>query len=260
MPANETIKEVGERNQVVKTLPREQLRLVQTPQGFRRDVIERAYRFRAEHGKDVFSDDAALVEASGQEVVTVMGEHQNIKVTRPDDLTHLGFYLPRVGFGYDVHRLVPGRALILGGVRIPFELGLLGHSDADVALHALCDAILGAAALGDIGQRFPDTDPRYRGISSLTLLTDVVGHVGAHGYSVASADLTIVAQKPRLAEYLPAMARAIAPVLMVPHDAIGLKATTEEGLGFTGSQQGIAAYAVAVLKPRATPNGGKGLA
>jgi 2-C-methyl-D-erythritol 4-phosphate cytidylyltransferase/2-C-methyl-D-erythritol 2,4-cyclodiphosphate synthase len=258
VPANETIKEVGEGRQVIRTLPREQLRVAQTPQGFRRDVLERAYRFRAEHGGGACTDDAALVEASGQPVVTVMGEHQNIKVTRPDDLMRLGFCLPRVGFGYDVHRLVPGRALILGGVPIPFEVGLLGHSDADVVLHALCDAILGAAALGDIGQRFPDTDPRYRGISSLTLLADVVAHVAAHGYSVASVDLTVVAQKPRLAEYLPAMARAIAPVLMVPHEAIGIKATTEEGLGFTGSQQGIAAYAVAVLRPSVISDGGKG--
>ena len=258
LPANETIKQVDARNQILRTLPREQLRLAQTPQGFRRDVLERAYLWRAKHGNGHFSDDAALVEASGQEVVTVMGEHQNIKVTWPTDLTRLGFCLPRVGFGYDVHRLAPGRALILGGVAIPFELGLLGHSDADVALHALCDAILGAAALGDIGQRFPDSDPRYLGISSLTLLADVVAYVGAQGYRVASVDLTMVAEKPRLAEYLPAMARAIAPVLMVPTEAIGLKATTEEGLGFTGSQQGIAAYALAVIVPVPAPADGKG--
>jgi 2-C-methyl-D-erythritol 4-phosphate cytidylyltransferase/2-C-methyl-D-erythritol 2,4-cyclodiphosphate synthase len=258
LPANETIKEVDERGQVVRTMPREQLRMTQTPQGFRREVLERAYRWRAELGRGGFTDDAALVEASGQKVVTIMGEPANIKVTMPDDLTRFTFGVPRVGFGYDVHRLVPGRALILGGVSIPFELGLLGHSDADVALHALCDAILGAAALGDIGQRFPDTDPRYLGISSLRLLADVVAYVCEHGFRVTSVDLTIVAQKPRLAEYLPIMVKAMAQVLMLPIEMIGLKATTEEGLGFTGSQQGIAAYALAVLRPDASPTAGKG--
>ena len=152
----------------------------------------------------------------------------------------------RIGHGYDVHRLVTGRKLILGGVDIPHHLGLLGHSDADVVTHALMDALLGAAALGDIGQHFPDTDPAYRDISSLDLLGRVLA---AQGWRVENVDLTILAQRPKLKDYLPQMRQNYSRAMGLPVTAISVKATTEEGLGFTGTEQGIAAHGVVLLEP-----------
>ncbi len=151
----------------------------------------------------------------------------------------------RFGMGYDVHRLTEGRKLIIGGVEIPHKLGLLGHSDADVLLHAISDAILGAAALGDIGRHFPDTDPRYKGADSLKLLGEVARLVAEKGYRVGNVDSTIVAQAPKLAPYIAEMNKNIAETLNIPIDAVNVKATTEEHLGFTGTEQGISAYAVA---------------
>lgn len=153
----------------------------------------------------------------------------------------------RIGQGYDVHRLTEGRKLILGGVEIPFEKGLLGHSDADVLLHALCDALLGGAALGDIGVHFPDSDPAYAGVSSLFLLEETARLLREAGYAVGNVDSTVIAQRPKLAPYLPEMRRNIARVLHIPVENVSVKATTEEGLGFTGSGEGIAASAVAFL-------------
>lgn len=151
----------------------------------------------------------------------------------------------RVGLGYDVHRLVEGRKLILGGVEIPFEKGLLGHSDADVLVHAIMDALLGAAALGDIGRHFPDTDNSYKDISSIRLLGQVKEKLQLHGYTVGNIDATIVAQKPKMAQYMPEMASKIADALGVEASKVNIKATTTEGLGFTGTGEGIAAYAIA---------------
>ncbi len=156
--------------------------------------------------------------------------------------------MTRFGMGYDVHRLVEGRKLILGGVEVPHTLGLLGHSDADVLLHAIADALLGAAALGDIGKHFPDTDPRFAGADSAKLLAHVVKLLGEKGYSVGNVDATIVAQKPKLAPYIEAMRNRIAEVLEVELDQVSVKATTEERLGFTGAEQGISAYAVAGIE------------
>lgn len=153
----------------------------------------------------------------------------------------------RIGHGYDVHRLVQGRKLILGGVEIPYALGLDGHSDADVLTHAVMDALLGAAALGDIGRHFPDTDERYRGISSLKLLVDVAHLIAQEGYAVGNIDVTVIAQKPKLAPYLPQMRDALAGVLHIACSQINLKATTEERLGFTGREEGIACHAVCLL-------------
>ena len=153
----------------------------------------------------------------------------------------------RIGFGYDVHKLVENRKLILGGVEIPYELGLLGHSDADVLTHALMDALLGAAALGDIGKHFPDNDPAYKGIDSLLLLAKVREILAAHHYAVNYIDTTIVAQRPKLASYIPEMRAKIADVLNLELDKVSIKATTTEGLGFTGEGLGIAAYAVCAL-------------
>lgn len=155
----------------------------------------------------------------------------------------------RVGHGYDVHRLVPGRKLILGGVEIPFERGLDGHSDADVLTHALMDALLGAASLGDIGLLFPDNDPQYKGISSLLLLEEVVRRVHAAGFAVGNADITVLCQRPKLRPHIPAMQERLRALLGT--EAVNVKATTEEGLGFTGSGEGIACHAVCLLEERA---------
>ena len=153
----------------------------------------------------------------------------------------------RIGHGYDVHRLVEGRKLILGGVEIPWEKGLLGHSDADVLLHAVTDALLGAAALGDIGRHFPDTDPDLEGIDSMILLKKTVEMLEARGYSVGNVDATIIAQKPKLASYIDRMRDGIAGALRFRPDLVNVKATTEERLGFTGRQEGISAHAVCVI-------------
>lgn len=153
----------------------------------------------------------------------------------------------RIGHGYDVHRLTEQRRLVLGGVEIPHTVGLLGHSDADVVTHAVMDAILGALGLWDIGHAFPDTDPAYEGISSLLLLERVMDTVKKHGYCVENIDATIIAQRPKLAPYIPQMRENLARIIGVPEQRINVKATTEEGLGFTGTEQGIAAHAVALL-------------
>ena len=153
----------------------------------------------------------------------------------------------RIGQGYDVHKLVPERKLILGGVTIPYEKGLLGHSDADVLVHAVMDALLGAAALGDIGQHFPDTDPEYEGISSIELLKKVGELLKDEGYIIENIDATIIAQRPKLASYRPQMAKNIANALELPVNRVSIKATTEEGLGFTGSGEGISSQAITLL-------------
>ena len=155
--------------------------------------------------------------------------------------------VPRIGQGYDVHRLVAGRPLILGGVTVPFERGLLGHSDADVLLHAVMDALLGAAALGDIGHLFPDTDPRYAGADSRELLREVAKVLAEAGYAVGNVDATLVAQRPRIAPYVPQMRENLASDLGLALDAVSVKATTEEGLGFTGRGEAMAAHAVALI-------------
>lgn len=154
----------------------------------------------------------------------------------------------RIGHGYDVHRLVPGRKLILGGVEIPHHLGLLGHSDADVAAHALMDALLGAAALGDIGQHFPDNDPAYAGSDSLVLLGRVMDLLAKEGWRVENVDVTILAQKPKLMPHIPQMRQNFSRAMGLPVTAISVKATTEERLGFTGAEQGIAAHAVVLIE------------
>lgn len=154
----------------------------------------------------------------------------------------------RVGFGYDVHALVTDRPLILGGVQVPHTHGLLGHSDADVLLHAISDALLGAAALGDIGKHFPDSDPTYKGISSLILLRETVSLIQARGYRVCNVDSTLVAQKPRLAPHIPRMVQEISRAMGIPESCVNVKATTTERLGFAGREEGMAAYAVALLE------------
>ncbi len=159
----------------------------------------------------------------------------------------------RIGMGYDVHRLIEGRPLILGGISIPYEKGLLGHSDADVVIHAIMDALLGAASLGDIGKHFPDTDPAYRGISSLALLQNVGTLLRENNFTVGNIDATIVAQRPKLSPYREQMTEQIANTLGISQNRVSIKATTEEGLGFTGTGEGISAYAVCLLEEIAAP-------
>ena len=154
----------------------------------------------------------------------------------------------RIGHGYDVHRLVPERKLVLGGVELPFEKGLLGHSDADVLAHAVMDALLGAAALGDIGQLFPDSDPHYEGADSLILLRRVTETLAEHGYRIGNVDATVLAQRPKLAPHIPAMRERLAAAMGISVGQVSVKATTEEGLGFTGTGEGIAAHAVALVE------------
>ena len=255
IPAIDTIKQVDAESVVTATPDRSQLRAVQTPQGFTLDIIRRAHE-SAQQAGFLGTDDASLVERMGQPVRLTEGDRRNIKLTTPEDMimaeAFLGRSFPtlRVGQGYDVHRLVEGRDLILCGVKVPHTLGLLGHSDADVALHALMDAMLGAMALGDIGKHFPDTDEKYRGISSMTLLEHVTCLLHQHRARVANCDVTIVAQKPKLLPYIPAMRENIAAVLQLPLDRVNVKATTTERLSFEGHEEGISAQAICLVEQR----------
>jgi 2-C-methyl-D-erythritol 4-phosphate cytidylyltransferase / 2-C-methyl-D-erythritol 2,4-cyclodiphosphate synthase len=252
----DTIKQVDLENKVISTLDRAQLRAVQTPQGFIKNILLKAHKKAEEQGLFA-TDDAALVEALGETVQLTEGSYDNLKITTPEDMLMAeavlnrreGKQFPstRIGQGYDVHQLVQGRKLILCGVEIPHETGLLGHSDADVALHALTDALLGALALGDIGKHFPDSDPNYKGISSLLLLKHVIGLVKDQGFMVGNADVTIVAQRPKLAPYVAAMRENVAKALEARLDNVSIKATTTEYLGFEGEEKGISAQAVCLL-------------
>lgn len=252
----DTIKAVTPEGLVSGTPDRATLRAVQTPQAFRRELIVQAHR-QAQQDGFLGTDDASLVEHLGQAVQLVEGNRRNLKLTTPEDMRMAEAFLHdslpslptlRIGQGYDVHRLVEGRDLILCGVTVPHTLGLLGHSDADVALHALMDAMLGAMALGDIGKHFPDTDERYRGISSMTLLHHVVALLEAHHARVTNCDVTIVAQKPKLLPYVPKMRENVAQALSLPLSQVNIKATTTERLGFEGEEKGISAQAICMVQ------------
>ena len=215
---------------------------VQTPQGFRKSLLIEAYD-RAYDDQLYGTDDAGLVERLGQNVSIVDGDYGNIKITTKEDLPMEN----RVGTGFDVHVLVPDRDLILGGVNIPYQRGLLGHSDADVLLHALMDALLGAAALGDIGRHFPDSDDKYKGISSMELLKEVHEMLEQNLYKVGNVDITVIAQRPKIAPYIEEMEANIAEALDIEPSRVNVKGTTTERLGFAGREEGIAAEAVAIL-------------
>lgn len=249
----DTIKQADDAGLVIATPDRGKLWSVQTPQIFQLDLYRQAMQQAADKGLDL-TDDCGLMEAAGYPVSLCEGDYRNIKITTPEDVVMAQAFLSergepamRIGHGYDVHRLVEGRPLILGGVTIPHETGLLGHSDADVLLHAIADALLGAAALGDIGSWFPDTDERYKGADSGQLLQEVVRMVAEKGYRVENIDATVLAQAPKLKPHIPAMRDNIAAFCSVSAEQINIKATTEEGLGFTGQKQGIAAHAVCIL-------------
>ena len=244
-PVTDTIKRVGP-DGAVETLDRAQLRAVQTPQTFDCAKLKAAHEHAEAEGFDA-TDDAALFEHyyGSVRLVTAPGAEANIKLTNPADFEKLSRPAMRIGSGYDAHRLAEDRKLILCGVDVPHTRGLDGHSDADVAVHALMDALLGALGEGDIGRHFPDSDPAYEGISSMLLLEHVMKIVREHGYGVANADVTIVAQKPKLAAYIPAMRENLARALGT--DAVNVKATTTERMGFEGEELGISAQAVALL-------------
>ncbi|MDA8096408.1 MAG: 2-C-methyl-D-erythritol 4-phosphate cytidylyltransferase [Clostridia bacterium] len=247
----DTVREAGEGGLAGRTLIREGLRLIQTPQAFNYGLILRAHHAAREAGF-TGTDDTSLVEYLGHRVAFVEGDYRNFKLTTPEDFLFaqalIGGLVLRTGIGYDVHRLTPDRKLILGGVEIPYERGLLGHSDADVLIHAIMDALLGAAGLGDIGQHFPDTDPTYEGVSSLDLLSRVGSLLHALSFQIVNIDAVIIAQAPRLAPYIPQMRDNLTRTLGLTPDLVNIKATTTEGLGFAGTGEGIAAQAVATLQ------------
>ena len=246
VPVKDTIKIADGAGRVAATPDRASLYAVQTPQCFRRSLYLQALSAVTGEKASLVTDDCSLFELAGLPVTLTKGDYANYKITTKEDLQKEKTM--RIGHGYDVHRLVEDRKLILGGVEIPFEKGLLGHSDADVLLHAVMDAVLGAAALGDIGQHFPDNDPAYKGADSLQLTREVAKIIAAHGYKVGNIDATILCQRPKLAAHIPAMREKIADAFGLPVDAVSVKATTEEHLGFSGEGLGISAHAVALIE------------
>ena len=251
----DTVKTVDESGKIISTIPRQTVFRAQTPQVFKCDVYQTALDLCDDLGS--ITDDNMMVENTGASIYAVDLGPTNIKITTCEDLTLAKNILTergqtqlagfRIGHGYDVHKLVEGRKLIIGGVDIPYEKGLLGHSDADVLLHAIMDALLGAASLGDIGRHFPDTNDEYRGVSSMHLLTRVNELIQSRGYKVANVDATLVMQKPKIASYVPKMIENIAFALGISSDQVNVKATTEEHLGFTGREEGASAHSVALL-------------
>ena len=251
VPVKDTLKRTDADGIILDTPDRTNLWRVQTPQVFDRAALCAAMEAAMAAGKD-YTDDCQLMEAAGHKVKLVKGLDTNLKLTTPEDIALAKALIKeskdmRIGHGYDVHKLVEGRDLILGGVKIDYEKGLLGHSDADVLTHAVMDALLGAAALGDIGKLFPDNDPAYKGADSIMLLRHVAKRVGEEGYTIGNIDATILCQRPKLAPHIPQMRQIIADACGVDVSCVSVKATTEEGLGFTGSGEGIAAHCVCLL-------------
>jgi 2-C-methyl-D-erythritol 4-phosphate cytidylyltransferase/2-C-methyl-D-erythritol 2,4-cyclodiphosphate synthase len=253
--AKDTVKETGDNDLVLKTILRNNLWLTQTPQAFQFAVLQKAYDV-AYRDNYYGTDDASLVERIGIKVKMIAGSNDNIKITTPEDLLMASALLKsksgcemqtRVGYGYDSHRFVAGRKLILGGVEIPFDKGLQGHSDADALIHAICDALLGAAGAGDIGRHFPDTDPRYKDISSLLLLSRVGEIIAAKGFTINNIDATIILEKPKVAPFAEQIIAHIADTLHLAAADINIKAKTNEGMGFVGRGEGIAVVAVATV-------------
>ncbi len=286
IPVRDTVKQAGAAatdgsRPIITTIPRETIFLAQTPQAFRREVLERA--LSEGDGVDA-TDEAMLVERLGLPVHVVSGDPDNIKVTTAGDLeaararrsaaaaggrhgeTSLklgGALLPsegeqgagvmRIGTGYDLHRLVARRPLILGGVKIPFDFGLDGHSDADIVCHAVTDAVLGAAAAGDIGRLFPDTDPKWKNADSIAMLRGAVASVHAKGYRVANVDVTVIAERPKLLPYLDPMRANLAAALGIDIDGVSIKGKTNEGQDAAGRGEAMACHAVALLAIRHSP-------
>ena len=259
--ATDTVKRAatrGGRLVVEATLPRDRIFLAQTPQAFRIDVLLEAVAL-GRSGVDA-TDEAWLAERCGRAVRLVDGDPDNFKVTTPGDLQRAADRVgrtaapapmfARVGLGYDLHRTVPGRPLILGGVQLPHDLGLDGHSDADAVCHALIDAILGAAAAGDVGRHFSNRDPRWKGASSIDLLRRAVAIVHDRGFAIGNADVVVIAERPRIGPHADAMRQRLAATLDLPAEAVSVKAKTGEGVDAVGRGEAIAVHAVATLVPR----------
>ncbi len=254
VPVKDTLKKSGQDQCIAHTVDREDLWQAQTPQAARLSLLLRAYGEAG--GRDV-TDEASLLEGAGIPVQLVEGSETNIKITRPDDLVIAEKIMQRsmqtvmrVGHGYDAHQFAPGRALVLGGVNVPFELGLAGHSDADVLTHALCDALLGAVGEGDIGSHFPDTDGRFKDIYSINLLREVVQILTEKNLLLSNADITVICQKPKLAPFIPEMRTVLAASCGVAEANLNVKATTTEKMGFTGRMEGVSCHAVVLLTGR----------
>jgi len=246
--ATDTVKRGDADGRVVETLPREQVYLAQTPQAFRVGVLRDALALTGDA-----TDESALAERAGHRVRLVDGEPSNVKITTPGDLSAAERVMAagappiRIGQGYDLHRLVPGRPLVLGGVTIAFDLGLAGHSDADIVCHAVTDAVLGAAGLGDIGRHFPDTDARWKGADSVALLAAACALVRDAGYSVVNVDVTVIAERPKLSPHADAMRANLAGALGCAASQVSVKAKTNEGVESMGVGASMAAHAVALI-------------
>jgi 2-C-methyl-D-erythritol 4-phosphate cytidylyltransferase / 2-C-methyl-D-erythritol 2,4-cyclodiphosphate synthase len=251
--AHDTVKQTNGVGAITATLPRERIYLAQTPQAFRVPVLRDALRLAGEA-----TDEAMLAERAGHTVRVVDGDPRNLKITTPDDLMmaeHLtsgSTQAPalRIGNGYDLHRLVPGRPLILGGVRVPFEKGLEAHSDGDVICHAVTDAVLGAAGAGDIGRHFPDTDSAWENADSIELLRRASAIVGDAGYAIVNIDVVVIAQRPKLAPHVDAVRANLAGALGCEPSQISVKGKTNEGVDSMGAGESIAVHAVALLSRR----------
>ena len=242
-----------------ETIPRETVYLAQTPQGFRRDVLAAAVA--AGRAGAVGTDEAALAESAGHQVYVVDGESGNMKITTADDVEAArqrlapradAVAIRRVGTGYDLHRLVEGRPLVIGGVTVPSDRGALAHSDGDVACHAATDAILGAASLGDIGRHFPDTDPRWKDADSLVLLREAARLVRAEGYDIGNLDVTVILERPKIKDLIEEMRTRMAAAMNIDRSCVSLKGKTNEGVDAVGRGEAVASYAVALLAPPAS--------
>jgi 2-C-methyl-D-erythritol 4-phosphate cytidylyltransferase/2-C-methyl-D-erythritol 2,4-cyclodiphosphate synthase len=256
LQAQDTVKEATTAagiHVVARTVPRELIYLAQTPQAFTRQVLGEA--LRQGKGLAAATDEAILAEQAGHPVRLVDGEPANIKITTPHDLqvSRALEAQMRIGTGYDLHRLEPGRKLIIGGVEIPHETGLIGHSDADVLCHAVTDAILGAAAQGDIGRHFPDTDPQWKGADSIVLLKRAAEIVRAAGFSIANVDAVVIAERPKLSPYVETICRKLADAMGIDVSAVSVKGKTNETVGALGRNEAIAVHAVALLARRQEP-------
>lgn len=242
VPSSNTVCKCDE-EKVVDYLGKDCIHGIQTPQAFKTELIKKAYALA---GDRTFNDDGEVYKTFIGELYTVCGDEKNIKLTYPEDFSLKQEY--RFGVGFDCHRLVEGRKLILGGVEIAHDKGLLGHSDADVLTHAIMDAMLGACALRDIGYHFPDTEQKYKGANSIELLKQVIIILKENGYAVDSISASIMAEKPKLLKIIPAITDNLASVLNITADKIGITATTLEGLGFVGREEGICVHATATVK------------
>ena len=257
LPATDTVKRGDASRIIVDTLPRGEIFLAQTPQAFRVDVLRDALALA--RGSTDATDEAALAEQAGHRVRLIDGDARNVKITDADDLAMAERLIGapalcpvdettlRIGNGYDLHRLVAGRRLILGGVDITFEMGLEGHSDADAVCHAVTDAILGGAGAGDIGRHFPDTDAAWKDADSLALLARAAQIIAAAGFSVVNVDVVVIAQRPKLVPHIDAMRANLARAMGVAADRVSVKGKTNEGVGSIGAGESIAVYAVALI-------------